>query len=224
MITRVLAAGIIGGIIAGLAVAVLQHVTTTPLILTAEVYETAQQLRQHVAETLGPVNDAPGRTVMTSVSTMAVTMGYALVLLAAMLVSGDRITSRNAALWGACAFAATGLAPGMGLAPQLPGAAETDLIGRQFWWAATAATTGAGLYALLRVEDRLGQVFGLLLIIAPHLFTPTPASPESTVPAELAARFAAASLLVQAVSWTLAGALAGMIYCALDKEEEGAPA
>jgi predicted cobalt transporter CbtA len=63
-----------------------------------------------------------------------------------------------------------------------------------------------------------------VLLIAPHLFTPTPATPESTVPAELAARFAAASLAVQAVSWILAGAMAGMAFRALTQDEEDAPA
>ena len=224
MIKRILAAGIIGGIVAGLAVAALQHFTTTPLILTAEIYETAQQLRQHVTNAAEPVNVALNRVVATSMSTMAASIGYAMVLLAGMLVSGDRITPRSAALWGACAVAATGLAPAIGLAPQLPGAAEINLAGRQIWWLVTAATTGAGLYAILRIDDRLAQVFGLLLLTAPHLFTPTPASPESTVPAELAARFAAASLVVQAVSWTLAGALAGLVFGALARDEKGAPA
>jgi cobalt transporter subunit CbtA len=223
VITRVLAAGVVGGIVTGFVVAALQHVTTTPLILTAEVYEAAQHVHQHAAEAAAPVTDALRRTATTSVSTIAVSMGYALILLAAMLVSGDRITPRRAALWGACAFAATGLATGMGLAPQLPGAAETDLAGRQLWWAATAAATGAGLYALLRVDDRMAQLVGLVLLIAPHLFTPTPATPESTVPAELAARFAAASLAVQAVSWILAGAVAGMAFRALTQDEEDSP-
>lgn len=223
MITRVLAAGVVGGIVTGLVVAALQHVTTTPLILAAEVYEAAQHVHQHAAEAAAPVTDALRRTATTSVSTIAVSMGYALILLAAMLVSGDRITPRRAALWGACAFAATGLATGMGLAPQLPGAAETDLAGRQLWWAATATATGAGLYALLRVDERLTQLVGLVLLIAPHLFTPTPATPESTVPAELAARFAAASLALQAVSWILAGAMAGMAFRALTQDEEDAP-
>lgn len=223
MITRVLAAGVGGGIVTGIIVAALQHLTTTPLILTAEVYEAAQHVHTQAAEAAAPVTDALRRTATTSVSTIAVSMGYALILLAAMMFSGDAITPRRAALWGACAFAATGLATCMGLAPQLPGAAETDLAGRQLWWVATAAASGAGLYALLRSDDRLAQLLGLVLLIAPHLFTPTPATPESTVPAELAARFAAASLGLQAVSWILAGALAAMAFQALVQDEEDTP-
>lgn len=224
MITRVLAAGIVGGIVTGLVVSTLQHVTTTPMIITAEVYEAAQHVKQHVAETAGPATDVMRRTLSTSMSTIALSVGYALILLATMLVTGDHITPRNAALWGACAFAATGLATSIGLAPQLPGAAETELSSRQLWWGATALATATGLYALLRSEDRLAQVFGLVLLVSPHIFTPTPASPESTAPAELAARFVAASLVVQAVSWVLAGALAGMTFRLFRQDEDDTPA
>ncbi|WP_424363053.1 CbtA family protein [Methylocystis parvus] len=218
MIARLLAAGLIAGIVAGLAVAALQHVTTTPLILAAEVYEAAQHAHDAVAEA-GPAFEGLRRTAATSVATIAVSTGYALILLAGMLFSGEAIGARRAALWGACAFAATGLATSLGLAPQLPGAAETDLAGRQIWWLATAAATGAGLFALLRLENVAAKAVGVALLVAPHLFWPTPATPESTVPAELAARFAAASLAVQALSWVLAGLLAGYVWRIISGDE-----
>ncbi|PPD41146.1 MAG: cobalt transporter [Methylocystis sp.] len=210
MIARLLAAGLGAGVVAGLAVAALQHVTTTPLILAAEVYEAAQHA--HDAAQAAPAFEGLRRTAATSFATVAVCIGYALILLAGMVFSGDAVSPRRAALWGACAFAATGLATSLGLAPQLPGAAETDLAGRQLWWLATAASTGAGLYALLRLEAMPAKAIGAALIVAPHFFWPTPAAPESTVPAELAARFAASSLAVQAASWIFAGVLAGLVW------------
>jgi cobalt transporter subunit CbtA len=219
VIARLLAAGLIAGIVAGLAVAALQHVTTTPLILAAEVYETAQHAHEAAAEHAGPAFEGLRRTAATSVATIAVSTGYALILLACMLFSGEAIGARRAALWGACAFAATGLATSLGLAPQLPGAAETDLAGRQIWWLATAASTGAGLFALLRIDNIAAKAIGVALLVAPHLFWPTPATPESTVPAEIAARFAAASLAVQALSWVLAGLLAGLVWRIISGDE-----
>ena len=150
MIARVLTTGLIAGLVAGLAVAALQHFTTTPLILAAEVYETAQHA--HDGAEASAAFSGLSRTAATSVATIAVSIGYALILLAAMLLSGDAIAPRRAALWGACAFAATGLATSLGLAPQLPGMAETELAARQIWWLATALSTGAGLFALLRLE------------------------------------------------------------------------
>jgi cobalt transporter subunit CbtA len=221
MIARVLAAGLIAGLAVGLAVAALQHVTTTPLILAAEVYEKAQHAHDAAGE-VAPAFEGLRRTAATSVATIAVATGYALILLACMLLSGDTIGPRRAALWGACAFAATGLATSLGLAPQLPGAAETDLAARQVWWFATAAATGAGLFALLRFDAWPATLIGAMLIVAPHFFTPAPAAPESAVPAELAARFAAASLAVQAANWTLAGALAGLVWRAMSREERTA--
>jgi cobalt transporter subunit CbtA len=218
VIARLLAAGLIAGVVAGLAVAGLQHFTTTPLILAAEVYEAAQHARD-AAEAAAPAFEGLRRTAATSLATVAVSTGYALILLAGMLFSGDSIGPRRAALWGACAFAATGLATSLGLAPQLPGAAETDLAGRQIWWFTTAAATGAGLFALLRLEAAPMKLLGAALIFAPHFFWPTPATPESTVPAELAARFAASSLAVQAVSWVLAGALAGLVWSLGSRDE-----
>jgi cobalt transporter subunit CbtA len=212
VIARLLAAGLVAGVVAGLAVAALQHVTTTPLILAAEVYEAAQHAHDAAAEHAGPAFEGLRRTAATSLATVAVSTGYALILLACMLFSGEAIGARRAALWGACAFAATGLATSLGLAPQLPGAAETDLAGRQIWWLATAASTATGLYALLRLDAAVAKAIGAALILAPHFFWPAPAAPESTVPAEIAARFAAASLAVQAVSWVLAGVIAGLVW------------
>ena len=43
MVTRVLSVGLLAGILAGLLIAVLQQVTTTPLILRAETYERQQE-------------------------------------------------------------------------------------------------------------------------------------------------------------------------------------
>lgn len=219
MIARVLATGLVAGLIAGLAIAALQHLTTTPLILAAEVYETAQHAHDGAAEA-APAFEGLRRTAATSLATIAVSIGYALILIAAMLLSGDKIGPRRAALWGACAFAATGLATSLGLAPQLPGMAETDLAGRQIWWLATAVSTGAGLYALLRLDGIVAALIGVALIALPHFFAPTPATPESAVPAELAARFAASSLAVQAASWALAGVFTGLVWRLLSREGE----
>lgn len=234
MIQRLLAAGVIAGLAVGLAIAALQHVTTTPLILAAEVYETAAE-HAHVPDAAAHEHadarawePAPGaqRTAATSVATSVTAIGYALVLLALMLLAGEPIEPRRAALWGACAFAATGLATSLGLAPELPGSAAGDLVARQIWWVATAAATGAGLFALLRVDAPLAKLIGVALIAAPHVIgAPQPAAPASTVPAELAARFAATSLVVHALTWILVGLGVGFVWRRLSEKKavEAAP-
>lgn len=221
MLGRVLTAGLLAGLIAGLSVAAIQHISTTPLIAAAEVFETAQRHAGRlgeVAATTTPAASGLSRLIGTSVATMMVSIGYALILLAAMLAVGDPIRPRRAALWGLCAFVATGLATGLGLAPQLPGAAETDLAGRQIWWIATAVATSAGIFAMTHYDSWPALLLGIALLAAPHFATPLPATPESTVPAEIAARFAAASLAVQALNWVLAGVLAAALYNLLQPE------
>lgn len=215
MIQRILAVALIAGLVAGLAVAALQHFTTTPLVVAAEAFESAQRAHngaQPDEEGWKPAEGAE-RAMATAVASVAVAVGYALILLAAMLLAGEEIEPRRALAFAACAFAATGLSTGIGLAPQLPGAAEADLLARQLWWGATAAATAAGLFALLRRDESVAKALGAALILAPHLFgAPQPAAPESAVPAELAARFAASSLAVQATTWCLAGVLAGLLW------------
>jgi cobalt transporter subunit CbtA len=227
VIQRLLAVGLLAGLLAGLAVAVLQHVATTPLILAAEVYEDAAA-HAHAGEATAANEHAhewepaPGleRTAATSVATAVTATGYAFLLLALMLLAGEKIEPRRAALWGACAFAATGLATSLGLAPELPGSAEGELGARQLWWIATAACTGAGLFALLRVEPPLAKALGLALVLAPHLVgAPQPPAPESTVPAELAARFTATSIALHAVLWVLVGVAVGFVWRALARRD-----
>ena len=217
VITRVLAAGFIAGIVSGLFVAALQHVTTTPLILTAEIYEVGGEAAQRGLSTLTQ-SALLHRTINTSLSTIALSMGYALILLAVMLLSEEKIDAYRATLWAACAFAATGLSAGLELAPQLPGSAETALHDRQIWWLTNAALSASGLYLVIKIDPIPIKIVGLALIVAPHFFAPHPATPESHMPAELAARFAAASLSVQALSWLLAGALAGAIFQLLNSQ------
>jgi cobalt transporter subunit CbtA len=224
VLQRLLVVGLVAGLVAGLAVAALQHLTTTPLIVAAEVFEHARHAQKAAAFGAAAHEEfaqSPAqRTLSTSLAAAVTCVGYALILLALMLFAHKTIDARRAALWGACAFAATGLATGLGLAPQLPGAAETDLVGRQIWWLATAALTGAGLFALLNMQAVWAKALGAALLLAPHFYgAPQPAAPESTVPAELAARFTAASLTTQAVAWVLAGALAGLLWQAFARHE-----
>ncbi|MEJ1157197.1 CbtA family protein [Prosthecomicrobium sp. N25] len=237
MIGRVLWVGLLAGLVAGLAVAALQHVTTTPLILAAEAYEaqghhhgalpdggvlrlahshggTATDASAPApAETSWKPADGIERTAVTSLATVLTAMGYALILVAGMLVAGDAITVRSALAWGAAGFAATGLATGLGLAPELPGSAAGDLVARQTWWIVTAVATGAGLYGLFRLATVGAKAGGAILIAVPHIVgAPKPAAFESTVPAELAAHFASTSLAVHAVLWLLVAASVALLW------------
>lgn len=236
MINRVLTVSLLAGLLAGLLVAALQHVTTTPLILQAETYEAALR---HQAPSLaafdgeariilahGPGGDAAGhahdewkpqdglqRTLFTSLVTIATAIGFAALLLAGMIAAGDAIEERRALIWAVCGFLAFGLAPAMGLAPELPGAAAAALESRQLWWLLTALMTAGGLFVFLRFEASWLRALAVLAILLPHIVgAPHPAAPESKVPAEIAAHFAALSLAVQAALWLVTGFAVGVLW------------
>jgi cobalt transporter subunit CbtA len=116
-------------------------------------------------------------------------------------------------MWGAAGFAAAGLAPALGLSPELPGSAAAVLEDRQIWWIATAVATAAGLWLALRVSKPWSIAGGIVLMILPHVIgAPHPEGFISEVPAELSGHFAAASLVVMAVVWSLAGTVAGYVW------------
>jgi cobalt transporter subunit CbtA len=256
MLTRMMAAGLLAGVVSGLFVSGMQHVTTVPLILHAEAYEKLSvKPAAHDHSSLNspgidrasepklvlvhtdqpPEGDAAGaaqaapawapadgleRTVATSVATIGTAAGFALMLLALMLASGASITPRDAALWGVAGFFITGLAPGIGLPPELPGSAAADLVSRQIWWLATAAATAAGIWLMFRTSGPARLAAGIALIAAPHLIgAPFPSEYASTAPAELAGRFTSASLAVHAVLWVLVGATSGYFWQRLSRSQ-----
>jgi cobalt transporter subunit CbtA len=235
MLMRILATGLVAGVLAGGIVAGLQTVTTTPLILKAEVYEKAEAGHDHGAPVSAPAHshdaaaaDSPEaaagteewepadgleRTVFTTLATVSAGIGFAFILFAVILASGATPTARTGLLWAAAAFAATGLAPGLGLPPELPGAASAELVERQLWWAGTAVATAAGIWLIARHGRPLTVGLGIALIVAPHVIgAPHTHELKSEVPAEIAGHFTATSLVIQAVLWMLAGSIAGYLW------------
>lgn len=238
MLTRMMAAGLLAGVVSGLFVSGMQQVTTVPLILQAEAYERAgakPATPEHSSLTSttdarlvlvhgdahteddGASAWAPAdgfeRTAATTVATVGTAAGFALMLLALMLASGTEITPRTATLWGVAAFFATGLAPGLGLPPELPGSAAAELMPRQLWWFATAAATGAGMWLIFQPSGPSRLAAGIVLIMAPHVIgAPHAGAFTSTAPAELAGHFTSASLAVHAVLWLLVGATSGYFW------------
>jgi len=158
--------------------------------------------------------DGMERTVFTSVATIATAIGFALIILAGMLFSGDVITEQRAMAWAAAGFVAAGLAPAVGLSPELPGMAAAGLPGRQEWWIATVLCTAVALWLFLRSDNNWLRLLAVPIVLAPHIWgAPHLAeSHESGVPAELAAQFAATSLAVQATLWILTGFFVGFLW------------
>ena len=234
MVTRVLTVSILAGLLAGLLISALQHVTTTPLILKAETYEAALRAQggpmqaaftgeariqlahgpaEHAGEHEWKPQDGLQRTAFTSLVTIGSAIGFAALLLAGMIAANEQIDQRRALAWAVCGFLAFGLAPAMGLAPELPGSAAAELQQRQLWWLLTAVATAGALFVFLRVEASWARALAVLALLLPHLIgAPHPAAPESKVPAEIAAHFAALSLAIQATLWLVTGFAVGVLW------------
>ncbi len=217
MLMRILTGGLVGGLAGGAIVAAIQIVTTTPLILHAETFETAQAgllvlVHSHGAEAGAAATGGFDltRALLTSIATIAVATGYAWMLLAAMTARGAEITARSVIPWAVAGFFVTGLAPALGLPPELPGTAAGDLMARQAWWLGTVAATAAGVAAIAFSRTALWTAAGIALIVLPHVIgAPHAGEPASQVPAEVAGQFVAASLVIHALIWLVPAAIAG---------------
>lgn len=227
MLKSLILAAALAGVAAGFVAAVLQHVTTTPIIIEAERYESAGHdhaaagawtlpegsiVATHDGAEWAPA-DGLQRTLFTSLASIVIGFGFASALLGTMILARANIGARSGLAFGAAGFAAVALAPALGLPPEMPGSAAADLAGRQVWWLFTAAATAAGLACLLIGRSTALWIGGLALVLLPHLVgAPHPEAYASTAPAELAAHFAAASLVVSAVFWATLGFASGSVY------------
>ena len=195
-------AGLLSGVLAGVA----HQFTTVPLILEAETYERA-----------AAATDAPEspirRAAATFVADILSGIGFALLLAAGLTLRGGPVTWRDGLWWGLAGFATFTIAPGVGLPPELPGAAAAPLAARQLWWLATALSTGGALAILAFTRRAHYAVLAVLLIALPQAYgAPHPASFAAAAPAALAHRFAVAATLVSFLFWAMLGAAAGYFY------------
>ena len=212
MITRVLYAAILAGFLAGLVVSAVHFAKVVPLIVEAETYEVAASADQ----TQGLVAAQDGidlaRDLLTLGANIIAGMGFALLLAAAILVSGRAISARAGAVWGLGGFLVVSVAPALGLAPELPGMPAADLFARQVWWVATVAASAGGGGLIVFARNRALKAVGVALIVLPHLVgAPQPAGHAGEVPAALAAAFAAATIGAAAVFWLVLGAATGWL-------------
>ncbi len=153
-----------------------------------------------------------GRLLGTLSANIVAGGGFALILAAASLLTGRAITRSNGVLWGLAGFATVGLAPALGLPPELPAMPAADLFERQVWWAAVVALTAAALYLLVFQREIWAKVAGVVLLALPHVVgAPHIADLTSPVPPTLAAEFAVISLATAAAFWVLLGISVGFV-------------
>lgn len=204
----------LAGLIAGIAMTVLQTVATVPLILTAETYEAAGDVpavHEPAEEEEGwAPADGLERLAFTSLANVVTAIGFGLVLVAAGELAGGITGWRQGILWGLSGFAVFTLAPGLGLPPELPAMPAGDLHMRQAWWLLTVLATTAGLVLILLRRSPVLAMLGIGIIIAPHILgAPKPESFESPIPKALHHDFVVAVVVTSFIFWALLGGLAG---------------
>ena len=218
-INRIFITALLGGVIAGLVLAGVQHFTIIPMVLEAETYEPAGAVVPQSHENGGSTaveqawapQDGMERTISTFVNSTILGIGFAFLLVACFALQ-KKVNWRRGILWGLGGFAAIHLAPALGLPPELPGAAAAELELRQQWWFLTVGLTSGGLLMLAFVPGAI-KWSGILLIALPHILgAPQPDSHVGLAPAELESAFIVTSLMTNAVFWVVLGAITAYLY------------
>jgi cobalt transporter subunit CbtA len=234
MFYRVFMSALVAGVLGGLVISAVQAVTTTPLILKAETYENApapakpaEAAHSHSHASGGHDHDhgagwAPSdgveRLAFTLMTNIVAGFGFALLIVGCFALGRRNPNAGEGILWGLAGFTVFTLAPGLGLAPELPATAAAELSARQAWWLGTAAASALGLWLLVFRPGAVARAVGVAALILPHAIgAPHPHEVTNAVPPELAAQFAAAAIGTQAVFWVLLGCLAGAAYLRLGR-------
>jgi len=221
MMYRIFAAAMAAGLLAAVLISLVEVYTTTPMILAAEALEVGAPV---IHDTLQPDKIDPGnvshahdpnawapengleRFLYTLLANAVTGISFSLMLVVGLTYGERKVDHVKGLLLALCGFTAFTLAPVLGLPPELPAMPTVDLQDRQVWWALTVGCTMAALYCIFVGTSEPLKLVGLALLIVPHVVgAPHPASDVSQVPATLAARFAAASIVVSALFWFIIG-------------------
>jgi cobalt transporter subunit CbtA len=236
MFRRILITALLAGFLGGVGISVVQEFTTTPIILHAEEFESKGAPAGHKHGALDKAPDtllllaqakesqstenkvwAPAdgleRTLYSTLANILSGVGFALILVACIALSGRHVDGRTGVLWGIAGFAAINLAPALGLPPEVPGAMVAELGARQGWWLLCVAATATGLWMLIFRHGAFWIIGGIVIMAAPHLIgAPQPVRIGGPVPPELAGHFVAASLVTAAIFWCALGWLSGTFW------------
>ncbi|SFD64462.1 CbtA family protein [Roseivivax sediminis] len=220
MFTRILTSALFAGAATGLIAALLQLVFVQPVLLHAELYESGELVHFGAASAV-PAEQAVGgfspvRDGLSIVFTMLIYSGYALILVPLMALAqgrGARITARAGLIWGVCGFVAVHFAPGLTLAPEVPGVAAADVGARQVWWVLTVVAAAAAMWLIGFGKSWLHWGAAAVLLIAPHAIgAPEPEVFTGPVPTEIGALFAARALGIGMAAWVVLGGFAGYFW------------
>ncbi|NUU01715.1 CbtA family protein [Herbaspirillum robiniae] len=238
---RMASAVVIAGALSGVLLSGVQQLQVEKIILKAEQYEKAGEAAEHahqheVAASAAAAGAAPvaaaehehehghdgdewepadgaERTGYTVLANVSMAIGFALMMVAAIAVSGRQVSWRSGLLWGLAGYVVFFVAPSLGLPPEVPGTLAAPLHARQWWCVMTAGLTAGGLGAIVYARAWPWKLLGVLLLAVPHVIgAPQPEVHGGVAPEELARAFIHATAMANAVFWLALGGLTGFFY------------
>ena len=223
-----LASAVFAGFAAGLIAALLQFAFVQPVLLQAELYESGELNHFNGVSEIGASDDGHShaepegdgsafmRNALSVVFSGLIYVAYALILVAGFALAATRglaVTARSGVIWGSAGFVAVHLAPGFGLAPELPGSSAAEVGPRQVWWFFCVAATTLGLALIGLGQSTLLWGLGIIAIALPHIIgAPQPTAFNGVAPPELASLFAARAFGVGLAAWACLGLFAGYLW------------
>lgn len=215
MFSRIIVSGLFSGALGGIIAGFLQWYFVQPVLLHSELYEAG--ILTHFVGTSNSAHPdleyiQPIRDGLSLIFSMLIYTGYALILIAAMLLreqkSETNITFHQGIIWGVSGFFVVHLAPAISLPPEVPGVATAELQLRQIWWFATTLLTAGGLWIIAFTKKGSRFIIGAALILAPHIIgAPEPDIFTGPAPTEIGALFASRALGIGLISWAMLGGL-----------------
>jgi len=199
---RLVLVALCAGLLSGIFATAAHQIGTVPVILKAEMYEKAAEhqpasVHAHEHSAMWEPENGAERTAYTLIADVLTGIGFALLLAAGLTLRGGEVTWRKGLFWGLAGFATFAIASGLGLPPEVPGTEAAPLLERQFWWLATAVSTGSALALLAFTRRASWAILAAILIVLPHLCgAPQPTEHGAAAPETLARQFVVAVTVV----------------------------
>ncbi len=216
MFKRLLLAGLLSGLVSGLALSAVQYLQVIPIIQEAERYEVAATIHQEHGNDEGwSPQDGWERISFTVAANVSMAVGFGLLLVGAYSLR-QCISPMQGLIWGVAGFSVFFIAPSLGLPPELPGTESGSLIARQSWWLLTVSCTACGLALLVFAGKPWLKLIGFALLIVPHgVGSPHSGQYIGLAPESLATQFLVATALANGVFWLVLGSVTAWIFCRL---------
>lgn len=216
-IKNIILTAAVSGLLAGLLLTIIQHFFVMPSLFEAEIFEHAATeisspitTENHEMEEWQP-EDGIERTIYTALANISMAFSFAMLLGAAILVSGKQTNWLTGGIWGIAGYLVFFVAPALGLPPEVPGAEAAALKDRQLWWLATVLATAIGLALLVFPGNWLLKASGLLILISPHLIgAPQPEVHASAAPQSIVKSFINAAIIANLIFWLALGIFQGI--------------